>query len=208
MAFKDNLRRLRISKGYSNKKHFAEEILCINYTTYNGYEDRGTLPPEWLIIKIAQTLNATIDELFGYSPITKERDIDIAVKQLNRMGIKAVMNEEQKMVGIFIRRDTQFTIIPYNKIVDIIKSTEGLFFLNSVKNHVLYSFVMKSIIDYADPKKTKQNPSVTKISFNSDDAGEQLLQSMKKTKPYTKKERNETKRLLEDNLTFKNHVDN
>ena len=49
MAFKDNLHRLRISNGYSNKKHFAEIILGINYTTYNGYEDRGTLPPEWLL---------------------------------------------------------------------------------------------------------------------------------------------------------------
>jgi transcriptional regulator with XRE-family HTH domain len=180
LAFKDNLRRLRISNGYSNKKHFAE-VLGINYTTYNGYEDRGTLPPEGLIIKMAQTLNATIDELFGYSPITKERDIDIAVKQLNRMGINTVMNEEQKMVGIFIRRDTQFTIIPYNKIVDIMKSTEGLFFLNSVKNHVLYSFVMRSIISYADPKKMKKKAPVTKIDINSEDAGEQLLQAMKKT---------------------------
>ena len=202
MAFKDNLRRLRIARGFNSRRKFAEKVLGIGYTTYNGYEVRGTLPPEELIIKIAQTLNVTIDELFGYSPITKERDIDIAVKHLNRMGIKAVINEEQKTVGIYIRRDTQFTVIPYNKLVDIIKSTETLGFLNIVKNHVLYSFVMKSIINYADPKKTKRNPPVPMIDFSSDNAGQQILDVIRNTKPYSRKERNEMKEVCE-RLTFK-----
>lgn len=202
MAFKDNLRRLRIAKGFDSRRNFAEEVLGIRYTTYNGYEVRGTLPPEELIIKIAQVLNVTVDELFGYNSIVKKKDIDITVEQLNKMGIKAVIDENYKEVGIYFRRDTRFTSIPYNKIVDIMKSIEGLWFLNSIKNHVVYSFVMKSIIDYADPKITKKNPPVTMINLNSDDAGEHLLQIIKNTKPFTKKQRNEMKR-IHDSLAFK-----
>ena len=202
MAFKDNLRRLRIAKGFDSRRHFAEKVLGIAYTTYNGYEVRGTLPPEELIIKIAQVLNVTVDELFGYNPIIKKKDIDIAVEQLNRMGIKAVIDKDHKEVGIYFRRDNRFTSIPYDKIVDIIKSVEGLWFLNSIKSHVVYSFVMKSIINYADPKKTEKNPRAMIINFNSDDAGEQLLQAIRDTKPFTKKQRNEMKRIY-DSLTFK-----
>lgn len=203
MAFKDNLRRLRIAKGFNSRRHFAEKVLEIGYTTYNGYEVRGTLPPEELIVKIAQILNVTIDELFGYNPIIKKKDIDIAVENLNRIGIKAVIDEDNKEVGIYFRRDTRFTSIPYNKVVDIMKSIEGLWFLNSIKNHVVYSFVMKSIIDYADPKKTKKNPRAKIISFNSDDAKEQFFQVVRDTKPFTKKQRNEMKQIY-DSFTFKN----
>ena len=199
MAFKDNLRRLRIAKGFNSRRHFAEKVLEIGYTTYNGYEVRGTLPPEELIVKIAQVLNVTIDELFGYNPIVKKKDIDIAVEKLNRIGIKSVIDEDNKEVGIYFRRDTRFTSIPYDKVVDIIKSIEGLWFLNSVKYHVVYSFVMKSIIDYADPKRVKRNPSVKLVKANSD---EHLTQVQKNRKPFTKKQLNEMKRIY-DSLIFK-----
>ena len=75
MAFKDNLRRLRIQKGFSSRRNFAMNVLGIEYTTYNNYEVKDTIPPENLIIEIAKALDVSIDELFGYDSKTKETDI-------------------------------------------------------------------------------------------------------------------------------------
>lgn len=62
---------------------------------------------------------------------------------------------------------------------------------------------MKSIVDYADPKKTKKNPPAKIIDFNADDAGNELIKAIKSVKPYSKKERNEMKQLMDNHFTFK-----
>ena len=197
MAFKENLRRLREERGFLSRRNFAMKILGIEYTTYNGYEVRGTLPPEELIIKIAKVLNVSIDELFGYDSTTKETDIDVTIKELNRLGIKAVLDEERREVGIYLYKTTRFTVIPYERLVEIVKNAKSHFILNSVTNHVIYSLILKDIIGYANGRATsRKTAKAVPVDFASPTASQELLDAVTKAKPYTKKERNMIKRFL------------
>lgn len=197
MAFKDNLRRLREEKGFVSRRSFAINTLGIEYTTYNGYEVRGTLPPEDLIIKIAKVLNVSIDELFGYDSTTKETDIDIAIKALNHMGIKAVLEKEGHDVGIYLNKITRFTAIPYERVIEIVKTAKNFFVLNTVTNHIIYSLVMKDIIGYVNGRTTSRRIAKSiPIDYTSPTAPQDLFDAVTKTKPYTKKERNMIKRFL------------
>ena len=205
MAFEDNLKRLRIAKGFDSRRHFAEKVLNIPYTTYNGYEVRGSIPPPEIMIKIAKALEVSIDELYGYNPETKERDIDTAIKLLKKLGIKTVIYEEDKKVGIYIRKDTQFTVIPFSELVNMINDAKGLWFLNITKNHVLYSYVMSSIINYAESTTSKKR-SFKKVRPPED--SKEFSEVVKDIEPYSKKERNDAERFAKRNFVFNVQDDN
>ena len=64
MSFKDRLRYMREKVGYKSAKEFAE-VLGIKYTTYLGYENKGTEPKYDTLCQIATALNCTTDELLG-----------------------------------------------------------------------------------------------------------------------------------------------
>lgn len=197
MAFKENLRRLREERGFLSRRSFAIKTLGIEYTTYNGYEVRGTLPPEELIIKIAKVLNVSIDELFGYDSTTNETDIDITIKELNRMGIKAVLEEERREVGIYLNKITRFTGIPYERAIEIVKTAKSVPIVNVVNNHIIYSLVMKNIIGYVNGRTTsKKSAKSIPIDVTSPTASQDLLNVGTKVKAYTKKERTMIKRFL------------
>jgi transcriptional regulator with XRE-family HTH domain len=68
MSLQDNLRTLRERAGYTQAKDFAENVLKMSYSTYMGYETRGTWPNEETLINIAKALHTTIDELLGFNP--------------------------------------------------------------------------------------------------------------------------------------------
>ena len=63
MSFQDNLIRLR-KENSPSAKAFAQ-TLGISYTTYHNYE-KGAWPSEENLIKIADALHVSIDELLGY----------------------------------------------------------------------------------------------------------------------------------------------
>ena len=197
MAFKENLRRLREERGFLSRRNFAINILGIEYTTYNGYEVRGTLPPEELIIKIAKVLNVSIDELFGYDSTTKETDIDVAIKELNRLGIKAILDGERREVGIYLYKTTRFTVIPYERAIEIVKNAKSFVILNSVTNQVIYSLILKDIIGYANGRTTSRKiAKAVPIDVASPTASQELLDTVTNDKPYTKKERHKIMRFL------------
>ena len=198
MAFKENLRQLRIERGFTSRRSFAINTLEIEYTTYNNYES-GTLPPEELIIKIAQVLNVSIDELFGYDPTTKKRDIDIVVKELNDMGIKAVQDDDGKEVSIFINKINRFTVIPYDKIIEIVKSAHSFFLLKTVNRHIIYSIILQSILRFAGSMaKDKRKIKSRKIDRSSPTAANDFFDTVTNMRPYTKKEKNAVKHSFED----------
>lgn len=62
---KDNLKPLREKAGYSSAKEFAK-VLGIPYSSYTGYETKGTWPTQDLLFRIATALHVSIDELLGY----------------------------------------------------------------------------------------------------------------------------------------------
>ena len=67
MSLKDNLRKLRESAGYTSAKEFSK-LVNVPYTTYMGYENRGSWPTEDNLCKMASLLGVTTDELLGYAP--------------------------------------------------------------------------------------------------------------------------------------------
>ena len=194
MAFKDNLRRLRIEKGFNSRRSFAINTLGIEYTTYNGYEVRGTLPPEDLIIKIAKVLNVSIDDLFGYDAKTQETDLDLAIRELNNLGIKTVIDDNRQEVGIYLDGRNKFTGISFDKAIEMVKTAKNYYLINKGSRHIIYSLIMDEIIRYASPKpnENKENTG-TEIGFFSLTGTNGLLDTVSSMKPYSKEEKDKIK---------------
>ena len=66
-TFQDNLKHYRKKAGYSTVKEFSEKI-GMPYTTYLSYEKGIKEPSGSNIIKIADSLGITTDELLGHIP--------------------------------------------------------------------------------------------------------------------------------------------
>lgn len=79
MNFAENLRKYRKSAGYSSKE--LADTLKIKYTTYLNYENADTEPRYETLMKIADILNVSPDELLGYT------------KQENRMNNEELLKE-------------------------------------------------------------------------------------------------------------------
>lgn len=65
-TFQDNLKYYRKKAGYNTVKAFTKE-LAIPYTTYLDYEKGLKKPSSKNIVKIADTLGITTDELLGHN---------------------------------------------------------------------------------------------------------------------------------------------
>ena len=66
-TFQDNLRHYREKAGYKKQTDLAKAI-NIPYTTYLNYEKAGREPKYETLIKIADTLGISTDELLGHIP--------------------------------------------------------------------------------------------------------------------------------------------
>lgn len=67
MVFQENLRYYREKAGYKTAKEFSEAIR-IPYSRYLNYENKGQEPKYETLIKIADALGITTDELLGHMP--------------------------------------------------------------------------------------------------------------------------------------------
>lgn len=64
MSFQENLKKYREQAGFKQAKEFAQ-FLDIPYTSYMAYENKGSFPNEKTLIKIADALHVSIDDLLG-----------------------------------------------------------------------------------------------------------------------------------------------
>lgn len=64
MSFQENLRYYRKKAGYTTKTF--SDLLNLSYATYAGYEYKNREPKYKLLIKIADLLKVSTDELLGY----------------------------------------------------------------------------------------------------------------------------------------------
>lgn len=64
MSFQENLRYYREQAGYKTAKEFAD-ILNIPYNTYTAYENQKREPKLEMLIKIADLLQVSTDDLLG-----------------------------------------------------------------------------------------------------------------------------------------------
>lgn len=144
MTFKDNLKRLRKTNYSGTIKDFAEKVLRIPYTTYYGYENRDTLPPEQLILKISNVLGVSVDELFGYG--NKYRDIEQAIKNLNKLGLKVQWDKKEHTVCLY-----PIGSFPEGTFMDIVMSCHQQATLRSEKifDDIIYAMILRTAIFFA-----------------------------------------------------------
>lgn len=64
MNFSENLKKYRKKMGFNSAKEFAK-VLDIEYSTYMGYENRRREPKYEVLIKMADTLGVSLDDLLG-----------------------------------------------------------------------------------------------------------------------------------------------
>lgn len=66
-TFQNNLKHYREKAGFKRAKDFAEKIGVL-YNTYKGYESQSKEPKYETLVKIADSLGITTDELLGHIP--------------------------------------------------------------------------------------------------------------------------------------------
>lgn len=64
MSFQENLKHYRKKAGYKTAKDFAD-VLDIPHNTYTAYENQKREPKLEMLIKIADLLNVSLDDLVG-----------------------------------------------------------------------------------------------------------------------------------------------
>lgn len=98
MSFQENLRFYREKAGYTSAKDFSK-ALNIPYNTYAGYESQYREPKYETLIKIADLLNVSTDELLGYekgcAKISKRNYDRLSIR--NRIMLE--VEEQERLYG-------------------------------------------------------------------------------------------------------------
>lgn len=109
MRFQDNLKLFRENlPGKVSAKDFAK-LLKIPYSTYLGYENKGTEPKYEVLCQIATALGVTTDKLLGYSLDEFERCRKIA----ERLGFPVEI--KNGIVSVSLKPKSVFNFIDLKK---------------------------------------------------------------------------------------------
>lgn len=150
MAFGINLKKLRIAKGFTNVSQFAK-TLNINLSTYHNYEKRNSLPPEDVIIRIANKLSVTVDELFGYELTKPEQsDIEKALDALKQCGFK--FKRDKKNKEVVFSANHAIASIPESVIIEMVNNSKKSvdLALMRIYEYCLFALLMHEIIRYGE----------------------------------------------------------
>ena len=80
MDFKDRLRYYREQRGYSSDE--LAKLLDIPYTTLKGYENAGREPKYNILVKIADILNVSLDDLLGRTPADEDEQLKKTIEDV------------------------------------------------------------------------------------------------------------------------------
>lgn len=92
MSFQENLKHYREQAGYKTAKEFAD-VLDIPYNTYTAYENQKREPKLEMLIKIADLLNVSLDDLVG----RKEQSNNSLIKIRNK--VMREVNKQNRQWG-------------------------------------------------------------------------------------------------------------
>lgn len=81
MNLDKNLRYYREQAGYKTAKEFAD-ILNIPYNTYTAYENQKREPKLEMLIKIADLLNISLDDLLGRTPADEDERLKKTIEDV------------------------------------------------------------------------------------------------------------------------------
>ncbi len=137
MNFSENLRKYRERAGYSSKE--LADIIKIKYTTYLNYENAGSEPKYDVLIKIADILNVSLDELLDRDYGELEKTISF----FEHIGYKVVKKGDDKVVIVT-------TNIPPKGNIDVstMKIDEFIELAEKCKNSSRYKSTCSLIISY------------------------------------------------------------
>ncbi len=124
MNFGKKLKKLRKDIGITQKE-LANKI-GVKRTTVAGYETEGKMPPYQTLIKIARTLNCSVDYLLGYTDKDNSQDKiqpansdieDFYKKLSNREDLQLLLKETENLNPESIKRIV--------KIINLIKKEKN-----------------------------------------------------------------------------------
>ena len=155
MNLDKNLRIYRERAGYATAKEFAD-ALDVPYNTYTAYENQKREPKLEMLIKIADLLNVSLDDLVGRTPADEDERLK---KTINDLLLKFDINkyikihEFEKIEGIEQYNDkSKLNFVFRNSLlvsVDKISLINGLndinLFVNEFKDKLVYYCLIKYI---------------------------------------------------------------
>lgn len=127
MNLDKNLRYYREQAGYKTAKEFAD-ILNIPYNTYTAYENQKREPKLEMLIKIADLLNISLDDLVGRTPTDEDERLkktinDLLVLVNKKLGIdyKAIKINDTNIIFANLSSEDKFEFaINKNELISII----------------------------------------------------------------------------------------
>lgn len=177
--FSQNLKAFRIKRNMSVRAF--SQALSIPYTTYSNYEAGGE-PKIDTLIKIADYLNISIDELLGYTPNEYEKtkeflaDYNIIVRE----------NEDTTIQVIY----------PINKNPllddDLLRSAffatkdEFIYFINNASQEIIENNIVDYIVDYVvktDRKIYEEFARQCELYIKENPNDKKFIEFYERTKP-------------------------
>lgn len=164
MDFKDRLRYYREQRGYSSDE--LAKLLDIPYTTLKGYENAGREPKYNILVKIADILNVSLDDLLGRTPTNEDERLkkvvsDLLSKFAKENDIKLHEIKYKKEFEKYIDKSKLFFTVyknlyaSINKVNFIDKLNNIEMFTKEFKDKLIYYCIIKYLF--------------TELSFDLDD---------------------------------------
>lgn len=127
MEFKDILKSYRLKSGMT-KAEFSRKLGIDSYSTYNNYEVGSSEPKIDMLIKIADLLNISIDDLVGRTPADEDERLkktinDLLVLVNKKLGIdyKAIKINDTNIIFANLSSEDKFEFaINKNELISII----------------------------------------------------------------------------------------
>lgn len=146
--FQENLKRLRIEKGFKTAKSFAAAI-DMPYTSYMNYENKNREPPYDMLCRIADTLHVTTDELLEHEldqyekmlQSLKDMNFEISQRPDGMISLKLKENDSAKT--------SYFIFDSQDRLYKTVQKALDLFDLQNrepLKNHLVSYFYKQRVL--------------------------------------------------------------
>lgn len=150
MDFKDRLRYYREQRGYSSDE--LAKLLDIPYTTLKGYENAGREPKYNILVKIADILNVSLDDLLGRTPADEDEKLlnlldDILL--LDKKKCITIDSYTKEHIYFYIGTNFKYGKIEINKkcIIDCINKSKQI--SKEIERINIFNFLIDEILNTA-----------------------------------------------------------
>lgn len=145
MEFKDILKSYRLKSGMT-KAEFSRKLGIDSYSTYNNYEVGSSEPKIDMLIKIADLLNISLDNLVGRTPANEDEQLK---KEINDL-----LNIQEFKLKSIDKNSILFDMYPYNATMIVNKSAMIDYFLRlennlSNKKKNIFAYLIQELYFYA-----------------------------------------------------------